>query len=482
MSTGGQPPSVFSLRALQHDIAQKSKITPKTGYSFKSYLKSLPSLFEKGKLAFDFNDHEQAYRLLYKYVLLTVENLQHHSEYDNFKRDTAFTSLKKQAVEALAMVEKSQKKLEEREAREEAAYRKWEEDKKREKERLEDEKRRKAEEASKEEEGKEEEKEEEESFPSMPAFPMDPSMGGMGVPPGPPGGTVPMPMDPGEVPPLPNFDETFGLDEEHPGGEGELRPIDPNGVHPGMPASVGGEFGGGENVPSGPPMGVAGSAHGGDMGHEGGGGVPPAMGPPAGMNGVAGDAPPAVLPPAKQLATLVVAADLVHAFAALSYHNTEKGVETVAVVAGHHRKNEQNNSEYYEVSALIVPKQSGTSDSCDMQDDHQISEKLEELGLVSVGWIHTHPTQTAFLSSVDLHTHYSYQKLLDEAAAFVLAPTDPTSQLGIFRLTDEGMDIIGNCSERGFHEHPKNLFDHCRHIYMEPRFQTQVIDLRAPGS
>ena len=34
----------------------------------------------------------------------------------------------------------------------------------------------------------------------------------------------------------------------------------------------------------------------------------------------------------------------------------------------------------------------------------------------------THPTQTAFLSSVDLHTHFPYQRLLHEAVAIVVAP------------------------------------------------------------
>jgi len=34
----------------------------------------------------------------------------------------------------------------------------------------------------------------------------------------------------------------------------------------------------------------------------------------------------------------------------------------------------------------------------------------------------THPTQTAFLSSVDQHTHWPYQKLLPEAIAIVCSP------------------------------------------------------------
>ena len=62
--------------------------------------------------------------------------------------------------------------------------------------------------------------------------------------------------------------------------------------------------------------------------------------------------------------------------------------------------------------------------------------------------IHTHPSQTAFLSSVDLHTHLSYQLMLPEAVAIVCAPK--YNETGFFVLTpDYGLDYIGNC--RLFH-------------------------------
>ena len=38
------------------------------------------------------------------------------------------------------------------------------------------------------------------------------------------------------------------------------------------------------------------------------------------------------------------------------------------------------------------------------------------------GWIHTHPTQSAFLSSIDVHTQHGYQSLCAEAVAVVCAP------------------------------------------------------------
>ena len=58
--------------------------------------------------------------------------------------------------------------------------------------------------------------------------------------------------------------------------------------------------------------------------------------------------------------------------------------------------------------------------------------------------IHTHPSQTSFLSSVDLHTQLSYQLMLPEAVAIVMAPK--FNQTGFFVLTQNyGLDYIGNC-------------------------------------
>ena len=41
---------------------------------------------------------------------------------------------------------------------------------------------------------------------------------------------------------------------------------------------------------------------------------------------------------------------------------------------------------------------------------------------LSIYLFQTHPSQTSFMSSVDLHTHCSYQLMLEEAIAIVCAP------------------------------------------------------------
>ncbi|KAJ9154579.1 hypothetical protein P3X46_027899 [Hevea brasiliensis] len=63
----------------------------------------------------------------------------------------------------------------------------------------------------------------------------------------------------------------------------------------------------------------------------------------------------------------------------------------------------------------------------------------------------THPSQICFMSSVDLHAHYSYQIMLPEAIAIVMAPTHASSPHGIFHLSDpDVMSVIRNCQQRGF--------------------------------
>ncbi|KAK7840520.1 amsh-like ubiquitin thioesterase 1 [Quercus suber] len=96
----------------------------------------------------------------------------------------------------------------------------------------------------------------------------------------------------------------------------------------------------------------------------------------------------------------------------------------------------------------------------------------------------THPTQSCFMSSIDLHTHYSYQIMLPESVAIVMAPKDGSKKHGIFRLTTpNGMSIIRKCQQRGFHPHDQPpdggpLYKTCTDVYMNPSLKFDVIDLR----
>ncbi|XP_052189041.1 AMSH-like ubiquitin thioesterase 3 [Diospyros lotus] len=165
-------------------------------------------------------------------------------------------------------------------------------------------------------------------------------------------------------------------------------------------------------------------------------------------------------------------------FLRLARQNTAKNLETCGVLAGSLK------NRVFHITTLIIPKQESTSDSCQTLNEEEIFEVQDKFSLFPLGWIHTHPSQTCFMSSVDLHTHYSYQIMLPEAIAIVMAPTDASSPHGIFHLSDPGgVSVIRNCQQRGFHPHeePEDgspIYEHCSHVYMNPKLRFEVVDLR----
>jgi len=76
---------------------------------------------------------------------------------------------------------------------------------------------------------------------------------------------------------------------------------------------------------------------------------------------------------------------------------------------------------------LVIPPQIATSDSCQTTDEEALFDFQDKHSLLTLGWIHTHPTQTCFMSSVDLHTQVGYQLMLPEAIAIVCAPSKQPS-------------------------------------------------------
>ncbi|KAI4338542.1 hypothetical protein MLD38_023589 [Melastoma candidum] len=175
---------------------------------------------------------------------------------------------------------------------------------------------------------------------------------------------------------------------------------------------------------------------------------------------------------------LHVPVNMMEDFLRLAQKNTAKNLETCGVLAGSLK------NRVFHITTLIIPKQEATSDSCQTLNEEEIFEVQDKLSLFPLGWIHTHPTQTCFMSSVDLHTHYSYQIMLPEAVAIVMAPTDTSCSHGIFHLSDPGgVNLIRNCQERGFHPHEEpedgsSIYEHCSHVYINARMHFDVIDLR----
>ncbi|XP_044477334.1 AMSH-like ubiquitin thioesterase 1 isoform X2 [Mangifera indica] len=130
---------------------------------------------------------------------------------------------------------------------------------------------------------------------------------------------------------------------------------------------------------------------------------------------------------------LHISTTLMDNFMKLAKSNTDKNLETCGVLAG-----SLKNRKFY-VTALIIPKQESTSDSCQTINEEEIFEVQDKQSLFPLGWIHTHPTQSCFMSSIDVHTHYSYQKAwnfsVDNARWHVSNKTVSTTWLSSSRST-----------------------------------------------
>lgn len=180
----------------------------------------------------------------------------------------------------------------------------------------------------------------------------------------------------------------------------------------------------------------------------------------------------------KVLKDVHISAQLMEDFLALARDNTDKDLETCGVLGAFLK-----GGTFY-VTTLIIPKQESTSNSCLALNEEEIFAIQNEQSLYPVGWIHTHPSQKCFMSSIDLHTQFSYQMMVPEAVAIVMAPTDNSRAYGIFRLSDpSGMNILKECKEAGYHPHRETsdgspIYDHCSNVYVNPNLRFEICDLR----
>ncbi|KAJ2463269.1 hypothetical protein GGI02_005278 [Coemansia sp. RSA 2322] len=172
-------------------------------------------------------------------------------------------------------------------------------------------------------------------------------------------------------------------------------------------------------------------------------------------------------------------AGIVEEFIDIAAPNTRANIETCGVLCGR----QAAERDALVMTTLIIPKQSATSDTCTTEREEELFVEQIARDLITIGWIHTHPSQTCFMSSLDLHTQCSYQLMLPEAIAIVCAPKhDP--RFGIFRLTDPaGIDVIQNCKQKAaFHPHDAALTiytdaDTGGHVVMAD-YDFDIIDLR----
>ncbi|KAI3325594.1 hypothetical protein HD806DRAFT_490740 [Xylariaceae sp. AK1471] len=170
-----------------------------------------------------------------------------------------------------------------------------------------------------------------------------------------------------------------------------------------------------------------------------------------------------------------------HRFLDIASENTKRGLEMCGILCG----TAVNNALF--VRCLLIPEQKCTSDTCETENEGTMLEYCIEEDLLMLGWIHTHPTQTCFMSSRDLHTQSGYQVMLPESIAIVCAPKFEPSY-GIFRLTNPpGLSHILNCTQSAtFHAHSvENLYTAAGHppghVYEHDNLDFYVQDIR-PGA
>ncbi|XP_025195791.1 STAM-binding protein [Melanaphis sacchari] len=174
------------------------------------------------------------------------------------------------------------------------------------------------------------------------------------------------------------------------------------------------------------------------------------------------------------LRQIIVPGNLTKRFLEQAQRNTFNNLETCGILAG------KLNSNCLIVTHLMIPKQSGTSDSCTTMNEEDIFEFQDKQDLITLGWIHTHPTQTSFMSSVDLHTHYSYQLMMPEAIAIVCAPK--YNESNFFFLTPyHGLQVIAECKfVSGFHTHNTDgdIYAIAEHYLLDDNLLVNVVDFR----
>lgn len=208
--------------------------------------------------------------------------------------------------------------------------------------------------------------------------------------------------------------------------------------------------------------------------------VPSQTTPPTTSAGTHQFAANALLESGLRLRTMFLPLTLRQRFVNIAESNTRSNLETLGILTGTLIQNALF------ITKLVIPEQISTSDTCEMLDELALYEwtTTQPENLMVLGWIHTHPTQTCFLSSRDLHTHFPFQATLAESVAIVCSPSRQP-EYGVFRLTDPpGLPAIKACKQTAtFHPHEQthiftDALGHGGHVIEHADLHFDVVDLR----
>jgi len=131
--------------------------------------------------------------------------------------------------------------------------------------------------------------------------------------------------------------------------------------------------------------------------------------------------PSAYLENGNPLRTVFLPTTLREKFLQIAATNTRNNLETCGMLCG----TLVSNALF--ISQVVIPEQESTSDTCETINESAFFDYCAAEDLMVLGWIHTHPSQTCFMSSRDLHTHCGYQIMMAESIAIVCAPSKSPS-------------------------------------------------------
>ena len=186
--------------------------------------------------------------------------------------------------------------------------------------------------------------------------------------------------------------------------------------------------------------------------------------------------PSAYLENGAPLRSIFLPQNLRNRFLSVAETNTLANLETCGILCG----TLVSNALF--ISKLVIPDQQSTSDTCETVNESKLFDYVDGEDLMVLGWIHTHPTQTCFMSSRDLHTHGGYQVMMPESIAIVCAPSK--GDWGVFRLTDPpGLKTVLNCTQTGlFHPHVESdIYTEALrpgHVVEVDGLDFEIVDLR----
>lgn len=184
--------------------------------------------------------------------------------------------------------------------------------------------------------------------------------------------------------------------------------------------------------------------------------------------------------------TVYINRRLIDGFLNFAFENLEKDLEFCGILSGIPVGNS------WKITHCIIPEQNATKDSCCATNETDLFNYQFNNNLQPLGWIHTHPTQSTFLSTVDLVTQYGYQLMIPESIAIVCAPKS-NPPLGIFRIKDSAFPIIENAiaQDEMIAKGRKHailsydpLFEPCDNVVCsyETNLESTVVDLRHHSS